>query len=284
MKMLISLLMSMFIISSCQKGVEDGVENGTLTARTHMNVSYGSDSLQKMDVYLPAGRSKDSTKVIVLIHGGAWIEGDKRDFASFLAVLQQRLPEYAIFNINYRLASQTANHFPTQEEDVKAAMNFINSKRNEYLVSDKWVLLGASAGAHLALLQSYKYATPVKPKAVVSLFGPTDLAAMYNSSTSFYQWALSILIGGTPTGNQSAYDQSSPVFFVTAQSPPTLLLHGGSDALVPISQSVTLHAKLQQAGVTTQLVTYPNEGHGWVGANMEDSYNKIEAFIRANVR
>lgn len=272
------------IVSSCQKGVDD-VAGGSLPAATHMNVSYGNDTLQRMDVYLPAGRTKDSTKVIVLIHGGAWMEGDKRDFESFISVFRQRLPEYAIINVNYRLASQAANHFPTQENDIKAAISQIYSKRDEYQISDKFVLLGASAGAHLALLQSYKYTSPVKVKAVVSLFGPTDLAAMYNSQTNpFYQWALSILIGGTPVSNQDAYNQSSPIFFAGAQSPPTILLHGGNDPLVSIDQSITLHNKLLSAGVTTQLVTYPNEGHGWVGANMDDSFNKIEAFIRANVK
>lgn len=284
MKFLLSLFLSAMIVSSCQKGVDD-VAGGSLSAATYMNVSYGNDTLQRMDVYLPAGRSKDSTKVIILIHGGAWMEGDKRDFESFIAVFRQRLPGYAIINVNYRLASQAANHFPTQENDIKAAIEQIYGKRDEYQISDKFVLLGASAGAHLALLHSYKYTSPVKVKAVVSLFGPTDLAAMYNSQTNpFYQWALGVLIGGTPTANQNAYNQSSPLFFAGAQSPPTLLLHGGNDALVPINQSISLHSKLQAAGVTTQLVTYPNEGHGWVGANMDDSFNKIEAFIKANVQ
>jgi acetyl esterase/lipase len=283
MKMFLSLLLSTMIAASCQKSIEQASNNNT--AQTLMNVSYGPDTLQRMDLHLPAGRSIDSTKVIVLIHGGAWMEGDKRDFNSYIDVLKQRLPEYAIINMNYRLASQAGNHFPTQENDVQAAINHIYSKRNEYRISDKIVLLGASAGAHLALLHAYKHTTPVKIKAVVSFFGPSDLADMYNSQTNaFYQYALGLLIGGTPTANPQVYNQSSPTYFANASSAPTILLHGGNDPLVSISQSIALHAKLQAAGVTSQLVTYPNEGHGWIGSSLDDSFTKIIAFLRANVQ
>jgi acetyl esterase/lipase len=91
------------------------------------NVAYGADALQKMDVYLPQGRSADSTKVLLLIHGGGWVEGDKSDFAAFVDTIKKRLPGYAIFNINYRLSAFPANVFPTQELDIKAAVNFIDS-------------------------------------------------------------------------------------------------------------------------------------------------------------
>lgn len=238
-----------------------------------------------MDLYLPGGRNADSTKVIILLHGGGWAEGDKRDFASYIPILQQKLPGYAIVNMNYRLASQTANHFPSQENDVKAAVNFLFSKKSDYKISDKYVLLGGSAGAHLSLLHAYKYTSPVKIKAVVSFFGPTDLVEMYNSPSGvFYQSALQILIGGTPVSNPEAFRQSSPINFAGAQSPPTILLHGGNDFLVSPSQSATLKNTLQSAGVATQLVIYPNEGHGWVGANLDDSFNKIAAFLTANVQ
>jgi acetyl esterase/lipase len=288
MKMLLYLFLSMTLFSSCQKGVvQEAINNngGAVEAKTMNNVAYGTDTAQRMDIYLPANRSKDSTKVIVLIHGGAWMEGDKRDFDSYMAVFKQKLPGYAIVNMNYRLASQLYNHFPAQENDVKSVVNFLFDKGDEYKISDKFVLLGASAGGHLALLHAYKYTAPVKIKAVVSLFGPTNLEDMYNSQTNaFYQYGMSLLIGGTPATNPAAFQQSSPIHFAGAQSPPTIMLHGGRDQLVNINQSISLKAKLDAAGVINQLVTYPNEGHGWYGSKMDDSFNKIEAFIKANVR
>lgn len=284
MKSIFFLLLSMNFFTSCQKGVAHADSAVSLPEKTMMNVAYGSDSLQKMDVYLPANRNRENTKVMVLIHGGAWMEGDKQDFASSVHIFKKRLPDYAIVSINYRLATQVKNHFPTQENDVKAAIQFLHNKKEEYIFSDDYVLLGASAGGHLALLHAYKHTEPVHVKAVVSFFGPADMLDMYNSQTSpFYQAALGVLIGGTPATNLAAFQQSSPIHFVNTQSPPTLLLHGARDYLVNVSQSENLKKALQAARATVQLVVYPTEGHGWYGANLEDSYNKIEAFLKANV-
>lgn len=282
MKMLLSLLLSMSILTACQRN-ESIAANSILPEQTLMNISYGDDSLHKMDVYLPAKRT-DSTKVLFLIHGGAWTGGDKMDFNPAVAVFKQRLPHYAIVNLNYRLAKQGANYFPTQENDVRSAIDFIFQKRNEYSISEDFILIGASAGAHLALLHSYKNTTPVKVKAVVSFFGPTDLKALYNGQTnSYYKSLFALLVGGTPDGNPEAYEKSSPISFVTSQSPPTLMLHGEKDFMVDVSQSQMLKTKLQSAGVATELVVYPNEGHGWFGANLTDSFEKIILFLNKHV-
>jgi acetyl esterase/lipase len=281
MKLLFLILSAGLINSSCQKNPVDG---GTpIAAKTEANVAYGADPMQKMDVYLPAGRSSSSTKVIILIHGGAWNQGDKADFALYVDTLKKRLPDYAIFNINYRLATGTMNFFPTQENDVKAAIDFIYSKRSDYAISDKFVYLGASAGAHLALLQAYKNTTTVRPKAVIDFFGPSDLVDMYNNPTNpLIPAGLAQLLGGTPTTQATLYQQSSPINFVSAQSSPTLILQGGLDPLVAVSQSTSLQARLQGFGVTNQYVFYPTEGHGWMGANLTNSFDKITVFLAAN--
>lgn len=274
--------LSLYLVS-CQKDTGDD-NSGSTPAETRLNVSFGSDPLQKMDIYLPAGRTTNSTKVIIMIHGGGWTQGDKSDFTPFVDTLKARLPDYAIFNINYRLANGSINFFPTQENDVKAAFEFIYNKRVEYKISDKYVLLGASAGGHLALLQAYKYTVPVKVKAVVDFFGPTQLVDMYNNPANPLIPPLLVQVtGGTPSTHLSLYQQSAPLTFVTAQSPPTILLHGGVDIVVAPSQSVLLKNQLQSLGVVHQYVFYPTENHGWTGANLKDSFEKITAFINANV-
>ena len=276
---LLLLLCLVIFISSCKKG-DDTPQDDSVTM---MNVSYGSNAQQKMDVYLPANRSAASTKVIIMIHGGGWNTGDKSDFNQYVDSLKKREPTYAIFNINYRLANPP-DLFPSQENDVKAAVQFIYDKKTEYRISDKFVLIGASAGAHLALLQGYKQTSPVKVKAIIDFFGPTDLTEMYNNPTSpLVPILLSSIIGGTPTTQSLIYQTSSPLNYVTNQNPPTLILHGGIDIVVSSSQSVLLNNKLTTAGVTHQYIFYPTEGHGWVGANLIDSFNKIQAFLAANV-
>ena len=146
-------------------------------------------------------------------------------------------------------------------------------------------MLGASAGGHLSLLQAYKYSSPVKIKAVVDFFGPVDLVDMYNNPASIFAppAALAAVVGATPTTNLTLYQQSSPINFVTAQSPPTIILQGGVDPLVSPSQSVALKTKLLAMGVINQYVFYPTESHGWTGANLTDSFDKIAVFLIANV-
>jgi len=283
MKNLLLVFVLTVVLASCQK--ENNAVPAALSEQTQFNVAYGTDAAQKMDIYLPAGRTGSSTKVIVLLHGGGWNQGDKTDFTSYVDTLKRRLPGYAIVNINYRLSTGTTHLFPTQENDTKAALGFIYSKRADYTISDKFVLLGASAGGHLSLLQAYKYTSPVKIKAVVDFFGPTDLTDMYNNPASIFAppAALAAVIGATPLTNPTIYIQSSPITFVTAQSPPTIILQGGIDPLVAPSQAVALKTKLQAMGVINQYVFYPTETHGWTGASLSDSFDKIALFLAANV-
>ncbi len=275
------------IITSCKKSSTDnGGTTNPAVAQSYSNISYGTDAAQKMDIYLPANRSTASTKSMIIIHGGAWSTGDKADLNAFIDTLKRRMPDYAIFNINYRLTTGTANFFPTQENDVKAAVEFIYSKRSDYLISDKFVLNGQSAGAHLALLQAYKYTTPVKIKAVIDFFGPTDMVDLYNNPGMVPAATIALIVGATPTSNPTLYQQSSPINFVTAQCSPTIILQGGADPLVNANtQSVALKNKLVTAGVTNQYVFYPTGGHGdWNAATFTDAFNNIQAFLAANVQ
>lgn len=284
MKFLLVLALLPLLFISCQKDTGNDNDPAPVPALTQLNVAYGSDPQQKMDIYLPENRSAASTKVMIMIHGGGWTQGDKSEFTAYVDTMKRRLPGYAIFNINYRLATGSTNFFPAQENDVKAVLDFIYGKRSEYRISDKFVLLGGSAGGHLALLQAYKYTTPVKVKAVVDFFGPTQLTDMYNNPPNPLIPLLMIQVtGGNPSTHSTLYQQSSPLSFVTAQSPPTIILHGGADIVVAPSQSVMLRNQLQTAGVAHQYVFYPTEPHGWTGANLVDSFEKITAFLNTHV-
>ena len=111
-----------------------------------------------------------------------------------------------------------------------------------------------------------------KIKAVIDLFGPTDMAWMYNSHPipTITQPIIANVMGDTPTSGATAYTNGSPINFITATVPPTIIFHGTADPVVPISESIKLQAKLQLAGVTNQYITYTGESHGWVGANLTD--------------
>ncbi|MES2772908.1 MAG: alpha/beta hydrolase [Bacteroidota bacterium] len=280
-----SFILFSFIIAlsfSCKKKTSD--TDAIVAALTISNVSYGASAQQNMDVYLPANRSVAATKLIIMIHGGGWTSGDKADFAQIVDTLKRRLPEYAIININYRLSANPNNLFPTQENDVKAAVQFILGKTDAYLISNKYVIVGASAGGHLAMLQAYKNST-VKPGAVVSFFGISDMAAMYNSPVGgnpLISLSVAAAVGKTPAQDPALYASSSPINYINAASAiPTIFFHGGADPLVGPAQSTVARDKLLSVGVAAQYVLYASGGHGdWNAATYTDAFNKVEAFIK----
>jgi len=273
----------MSILTSCHPNEQVIVQEKNLPAKTIHDVSYGKDTAQMMDIYLPAHRSIQSTKSIVLIHGGGWNSGSKKDFVAYIDSFKSRMPDYAIFNINYRLVNGS-NLFPTQEYDVKTAIDFIVTNSPEYHVNkNKLVLLGVSAGGHLALLQGYKYNNP-KVAAIIDFFGPTDLVTMFQKPWNPYvPFVLQMITGTTPRQNSALYKQSSPINYINPQSAPTLILHGGSDKIVNVSQSKTLKDKLDKAGVRNELIIYPGKSHGWYGETLSNSFDRIAAFLGSNV-
>lgn len=284
MKLVFLLFSSFFIIVSCTKDQNVSTGPETTQEQTYRDVSYGTDGKQKIDIYLPDGRSASKTKTLVVIHGGGWTEGDKADMNFGVDSMKAKLPDYAFININYRLAyNNTSNLFPTQENDIKAAIDFYLSKSTEYKVSKDLIMLGASAGGHLAMLYSYKDDVDKHVKAVIDFFGPTDLVALWNAGLT-QQLILISVTGKLYEQDPNLFTQSSPVNFISAQSPPTIAIQGGADPLVPASQTSLLISKLQEKSVANQLVYYESGGHGnWPLSTYSDAFNKIYTFVTSNV-
>lgn len=252
-----------------------------IARRVMKNVAYGNHPRQVLDLYLPAGRSTTATPLLLLIHGGGWSSGDKTDLDAVVDTLQRRLPTFAVANINYRLAANGENLFPAQEQDVQRAVQFLYDKRNEYLISNRFSLLGASAGGHLALLHAYKYTSPLAIRSVVSFFGPTDLIELYNNPPNpLVPLLLLQVTGTTPTFNAALYRQASPINFVSATVSPTFLAHGDADMVVPFAQSETLNNSLRSAGVAGTLVRVNGGGHGdWSNTLYSQIYNELQTFL-----
>ncbi len=281
MRHLVIICSIVLLFASCNR--EELTPNSNETV-AYNNVEFGSDAQQKMDIYLPAGRTVNTTKTIVIIHGGSWTSGDKSEMTWVVDSLKKRLTDYAIINLNYRLAvNNSINVFPAQENDVKTAIELYLSKSSKYEISKDLIVLGASAGAHLAMLHSYKNDPDKHVKAVVDFFGPTDLVAAWNEGF-LQQLALTLVTGKTYAQDPAIYTQSSPVSFITAKSPPTIAFHGGMDIVVNPAQTNILIAKLNSMGVANQFVSYPNEGHGFSPANNTDALNKTLAFISKHVK
>lgn len=247
------------------------------------NVSYGSFERNKMDVYLPANRSKTSTKVFVWIHGGGWGSGDKSEGKNINDAINQYIDDVAVVSLNYRLAQfDGSNRFPAQEEDIRSAIEYIVSQTNKWSVSDKLIIAGGSAGGHLSLLEAYKHNNEGKIRAVIAYYPPTLLADMYNVSL-YTQLTFNTVIGGSPSQYPSVYAASSPINYLNTGDVPTLFFHGTADDVVPISQSDTLKVRLTELGIPYDYLYFPGEGHGFTTAPALQTFQKIGTFVQQHV-
>lgn len=248
----------------------------SLTAETFMNVSYGSDSEQVFDLYLPAERTS-STKTLILVHGGGWTSGDKADMNGFVSLIKQNLPDYAIANINYRLATQDNFAFPMQINDIQSVINKL--KTSNYSISDDFGFIGVSAGGHLSLLYSYAHNSDNTIKMVCSIVGPTNFTDPNYLNDPTFSSLYTSLTGVSYGDNPEYYQELSPLYKATSSAPPTILFYGNQDPLVPTSQGTDLHWKLDNLSVYNEFTLY-NGGHGdWATPDQINAYTKLIAFI-----
>jgi acetyl esterase/lipase len=215
-----------------------------------------------LSVYRPA-YIHDAVPAIVVIHGGTWSDGDRQEFAAFNAYLASR--DYVVAAIDYRLAPQW--RFPAARDDVLSAVAFLKVYASELRIdATRLALIGRSSGGQLALLAAYTAQEPAI-KGVVSIYGPSDLRSQYENPAAARvrdtRGAIEAYLGGAPgTASDDAYYAASPVNFVNSSSPPTLLVHGERDPIVPASQTSALEQRLRQAGVKNLFVRLPWATHG----------------------
>ena len=241
----------------------------------------------RVDVYRPARPAGDGPPRaypgVIVVHGGAWDSGRRSEQPQWNRWLVGR--GYVVFDVDYRLAPQPNWELATG--DVLCAVGTIKQRAAEWgLDPDRLALLGRSAGAHLALLAAYAAHTPQTPqtptdpvvssscavpdtsvRAVVSLYGPTDLAWGYEHSANQKvisgRRVLDRFLGGTPQSAPEVYARASPITHVRASLPPTLLLHGRWDQYAGVQHSERLRDRLRDAGVPHETVLLPHAQHGF---------------------
>jgi acetyl esterase/lipase len=251
----------------------------------------------KLDLYKPRAAGPPRP-VMVFVHGGGWVSGAKEDAVLWLAPWLQS--GWAAVNVEYRLARVA--HAPAAVEDVRCALRWVDRYAKDHgLDPARIVMSGDSAGGHLALMAAlapesagldrgctvpYPAGTnswvsvparDVRPAAVVSWYGITDVAGMLAGEGArgyAVEWV----------GNRRDADKAaalvSPVEYVAAGGPPVITVHGDADTVVPYAHATRLHAALDKAGVKNRLVTIPGGAHGrFPPAEMDRAYDAIEAFL-----
>jgi acetyl esterase/lipase len=261
-------------------------------ARVRRNIPYlpNPSPHQNFDLYLPKVASDRPFPFILWIHGGAWMMSDKQ-WNNVKYLVQQG---YAIASIDYRLSTEAG--FPAQIQDCNAALNFILAHAAEFNIdSRRFVVGGASAGAHLALLlglarseDDFGAASSVRPLAILDFFGPADLAAIVNQlkanrsekGLATMREASNKLLGAAIEQVPDKAMIASPVTYVRADSPPVLILHGGKDDLVPIAQSLHLHEVLKRTGAQSEFISLDMAGHDGPMFSTPEIQPKVIAFLK----
>jgi len=220
----------------------------------------------RMDFY-HARNSSRRLPLLVFIHGGAWSHGDRSEYLGY--ALHFANLGYATATLTYRFVKDAP--YPACVEDVTDAVRFIfeNSEKYHY-DPDRVALIGGSAGAHLAMLAAYGWKSSVvksdssknvsnnhQIKALVELYGPVDFTTEYARNQSM----VTRLMAHSYAENPQLYTEASPLSWVSKEAPPTLILHGTSDSLVPISQAEQLKHKLDSLGVPNVYLPLPGWPH-----------------------
>jgi acetyl esterase/lipase len=216
------------------------------------------------DVFQPPQPGRDRVAV-VLVHGGAWSRGDRAQLRSYGIRLARQ--GHVCVAIEYRLSG--VSKWPAQLHDVKAAVRYVRANCQELGVDpDKVCVSGNSAGGHLALMVA---ATPdvaefegdgghagegTQVAACIAFYPPTKLFGSHPPSA----YAPELF---EPTADQEVGRRASPIVYARADFPPTLLLHGNRDTLVPAEASLSMYKALAGAGAPVELHLYNGAPHAF---------------------
>jgi acetyl esterase/lipase len=230
-----------------------------------------------LDVIQPL-KSPNGYGIILMVSGG-WFSAHEAVTPQLYAPLLER--GYTVFAVVH--GSQPKFIIPEITQDIHRAVRFIRTNATRWSVdSEKFGITGGSAGGHLSLTMATQ-GGPGKPdakdpidressavQAVACFFPPTDFLNYGTPGEDAV--GVGILKGfkaafgpksDTPEGRQELGKQISPINFINAQLPPTLIIHGDADKLVPIQQAQSFVQRATEAGATAKLIVKPAAAHGW---------------------
>lgn len=283
---IISIIMSAFLSFFNWIGVMLGMEN----TYKFENVSYGTHERHTLNLYIPA--DKESVGLVLMIHGGAWIGGDKADYAG--EVERVLGMGYAVATVNYRYISDDVDLIDVTDDIQLAVAKIKELSEKRGVEINKMVLTGVSAGGHLAMLYAYSRddVSAIKPVAVLNYCGPTDLsddAYYFDNGLGDGEYVAQVLSWAcgykhtfaTREEAKEALWNVSPLKYVDENTVPTVINHGVKDNIVPFSNAVSLRDKFDTLGVTYVFNAYPNSGHGLNedAENTDKSYELYSEYL-----
>ncbi|HEX3726567.1 MAG TPA: alpha/beta hydrolase, partial [Pirellulales bacterium] len=240
-----------------------------------------------LDAFVP--KEKQNGAAVIWVQSGGWFSSREGINIDFFKELLSR--GYTVFAVMH--GSQPKFTIPEAIDDMKLSVRYLRAHAGDFHFDpDRIGVSGGSAGGHLSLMLGTAADTgdpqAKDPLARVSgrvqsvgcFFPPTDFLNYgtpgyawlnrgpkdaFKPPFDFHQWndTLKIFeVVDDQTRLKIAHD-ISPVYHVTKDDPPTLIIHGDKDQLVPLQQSQLIIDRFKEVGVPCELVVKPGAAHGW---------------------
>lgn len=235
-----------------------------------------------LDVFQPV--KPNGCAILFMVSGGFFSSHEAINPKTYAPFLQRGYTVFAIVH-----GSQPKFQIPEITQDIHRAVRFVRHHAGRWGVDpNKFGITGGSAGGHLSLTMGTQggpgEADAKDPldressavQAVACFFPPTDFLnygqpgedAVGVGTLAAFKPAFGPR-SDTPEGRQKLGKEISPIYFITSNLPPTLIIHGDADKLVPIQQAESFVKRAQQAGAKAKLIVKPGAGHGWKDSGLD---------------
>ncbi len=296
-------------IPICEFPETDELPQGVKTVELKDTFGFGVDFLPNVPYINRGGRDlslqilipqrekegkREKCPTIIFIQGSAWHKQSL--YGSLGKLIRMAEKGYVVAIVEYRPSEDAI--FPAQIEDAKTAYKFMKMNSEKYFVdTENMIFWGDSSGGHTALMcgitcndypitEDYKE-QEINPRCIIDWYGPTEIYEMACYPSICEHDAPDspegMLIGGLRLSeNKELAEKTNPAKYLSREksTPPILIMHGGSDALVHFNQSCRLYAKLKELSKEVEFVKLIHANHGFLGFNCDEALNMVDGFIK----
>ncbi|MFU7515091.1 alpha/beta hydrolase fold domain-containing protein [Clostridium sp. HCS.1] len=248
-----------------------------------------------LDIFNAKKEVKNGSPVIIYVHGGSWVYGDKEIPDAISPLLDAFREEgYSIISTSYELMRGEEN-FNKQISDVKDTIRWVHKNKEEYNFNENKIgIIGASSGAHLSLMAAYSSEDefvddeelknyPSSIKYLIDFFGPTDLNTLDMNNVN---WDLEQIINSVGDRKEEVLTKYSPINYVDKNEPTTLIIHSRKDSIVPYKNAEILYEELISKKNKANIITLEGATHDFSEFDMEEVVTvgtKMLEFILRNM-
>ncbi|OOM81973.1 phenmedipham hydrolase [Clostridium puniceum] len=231
-----------------------------------------------LDIYAPLKQVYKTSPVLLYVHGGSFVYGDKNIPDTLSPILDTfREQGYTIISTSYELMRNKEN-FNKQISDIKDTIRWVYKNKSDYNFDTDYIgVIGISSGAYLSLMASYSNEAdfkddaelsryPSKVKYLIDFAGPTDLSLLNTNDLNYDLSKIFLSI----KNKEDMVQKFNPIDYVNSNNPNTLIIHSNLDSMVPYESSKKLYDKLTSVKANVDLITLNSTAHDLSSISNDD--------------